>query len=742
MHRVTRLARPERLETRRALVANIFTVSTLADSGAGSLRQAILDANAARGYDAIEFSVAGVIRVGASPLPAVTDGTIFNGATAPGYAGKPVVRVDFQNTRGLTLAAGSLGTHVSGLSLVDAAGAGVTVGDSFTEFTGTCVGVWGDGVTVEPNRGDGIVIQDGVVSTQIGSSVGNSFIVSNVISGNLGNGITIVGDTSVVAGNHIGTDITGRIPLANRGHGIWITAGAVGNLIGGVATGGNDPTEGVFARPPQGNLISANRGSGVRIDGGATDNTLSGNFIGTTASGNVPLGNWQDGVAIVGANGNKLLGTTAVQNPFVFYNVVSGNRGNGLRITDSNDTIVHASFFGLGANNATRVPNGGDGMLVSGSSRRIDAGGEIPLGNVMSGNNRYGIEVRDTAGGLLSFNNFVGQAAFGGAAANLAGGVLVTSSNPGFNLVDPSTWNRIRTCLVGGNAGNGIEFLGNARGAEVTDTAVGTTYDIEGPLPNLGNGIVVGGNATQIAIGGFQPSVEQADGGFSVHVGANKGFGIVFQASAHDNTVFNTRVGLGVGTTIDTATKLPNAAGGIFVGPGTSGITLGGIPDITKPFVRYANEIVGNKGNGLTVVQSRNLVLLGSTILGNTGSGVLLNGATGASIGSSQARNTIALNRAFGLLATGVLSGTTVRASTISDNGSSGVRLVGARGITVGGSAPEAVNVITGNKAWGIFASGWCRGSVLAENVLGNNAPANLNTRGAIGLTRQPPVPG
>lgn len=736
MHRVARLARPERLETRRALIANIFTVSTLADSGAGSLRQAILDANAASGYDVIEFSVAGVIRVGASPLPAVTDGAIINGFTAPGYAGKPVVRVDFQNTSGLTLAAGSLGTRVTGLSLVDAAGAGVTVGDSFTEFFGTFVGVWGDGVTVEPNRGDGIVIQDGVVSTRIGANPGNSYVVSNVIAGNLGNGITIQGDNGVVAANHIGTDPTGRIPLGNRGHGIWITAGAVGNLIGGVATGGNDPTDKMFVRPPLGNLISANRGSGVRIDGGATGNELSGNFIGTTASGNAPLGNWQDGVAIVGANGNKLIGTTALLDPFVYYNVVSGNRGNGLRITDSNDTIVHANFFGLGANNATRVPNGGDGMLVSGSSQRIDAGGEIPLGNVMSGNTRYGIEIRDTAGGLLSFNNFVGQVAFGGAAANLAGGVLVTSSNPAFNLADSSTWNRIRTCLIGGNIGNGIEFLGNANGAEVTDTAVGTTYDIEGALPNLGNGIVVGGNATQIAIGGFQPSIQQVDGGFSVHVGANKGFGIVFQGTAHDNTVFNTRVGIGVGTTIDTAAKLPNAAGGIFVGPGTSGITIGGIPDITKPLVRYADEIVGNKGNGLTVVQSRNLVLLGCTILGNTGSGVVLNGATGASIGSSEARNTITLNRAFGLFATGLLSGTTVRASTLSDNGSSGVRLVAARGITVGGSVPDEANVITGNKAWGIFASGWCRGSVLAQNALAYNSPANLNTRGATGLTQ------
>ena len=190
--------------------------------------------------------------------------------------------------------------------------------------------------------------------------------------------------------------------------------------------------------------------------------------------------------------------------------------------------------------------------------------------------------------------------------------------------------------------------------------------------------------------------------------------------------------------TIDTAFKLPNAAGGIFVGPGTASITIGGIPDITKPLIRYANEIVGNKGNGLTVVSSRNLMLLGCTILGNTGSGVVLNGATGASIGASEARNTIALNRAFGLLATGFLAGTRVQASTISDNALSGVRLVAARGITLGGAAPIEANVITGNRLWGVFASGWCRGSSLAVNVLANNTPGNTNTKGATGL--QQPV--
>ena len=75
-------------------------------------------------------------------------------------------------------------------------------------------------------------------------------------------------------------------------------------------------------------------------------------------------------MAIVKANGNQLIGCTFQQSPFVFYNVLSGNGGNGLRITNSNNTTVQANFMGVGANNATVVANGGDGLLVSGYVQR------------------------------------------------------------------------------------------------------------------------------------------------------------------------------------------------------------------------------------------------------------------------------------------------------------------------------------------------------------------------------------
>src|SRR5438105_834129 len=79
-----------------AAVAAPFTVTTTADSGAGSLRQAIADANATAGTDTIGFAIPGtglrtiVLTTGA--LPAVTDPVTIDATTQPGYAGQPLVR--------------------------------------------------------------------------------------------------------------------------------------------------------------------------------------------------------------------------------------------------------------------------------------------------------------------------------------------------------------------------------------------------------------------------------------------------------------------------------------------------------------------------------------------------------------------------------------------------------------------------------------------------------------------------
>ena len=564
--------------------------------------------------------------------------------------------------------------------------------------------------SVAGNQVVGIVIGAAGVSAYQ-ATVNTGFQLSNVISGNGGNGIGIYGSNdNRIAMNDIGTDATGTLRRGNAKNGILVTNGAARNLIGGQATGGNDPTGSVFVRPPQGNLISGNRANGVLINNGATRTLLSGNFVGTSASGNSALGNLLDGVAIENANGNQLIGCTFQQNPFVFYNVLGGNGRNGLRITNSNDTTVQANFMGVGANNATIVANGGDGLLVSGSSRNTQVGGVIPLGNVISGNDRNGIEVRDRASVFTSFNTFAGIYAFGGAAPNQLDGILITSSG-GANLV--------RTCIVSGNLGNGIEIGGNATGVQVTETAVGTNTSIQSAIPNQGSGILISGNAHGNAIGGFQPSIEP-----QVTISANRGFGIEIVGSAHHNVVYHTYIGTNYNDTV----ALGNNLGGILLGPGTSSNTIGGASAALR------DKILNSGGSGITIRSSGGNAVLGDEIRDNAGSGVVVIAGRNNRIGSATAGNTIAGNGRDGLYVTGDVKGTSVQSNEISDNAGDGLKLDKARRVTIGGRPPGSGNRIVGNLSYGLYASGVCSGSVVQRNLIEANAKGNVNLTNSRGI--------
>jgi hypothetical protein len=517
--------------------------------------------------------------------------------------------------------------------------------------------------SVANNQSVGIVLSDqGEYSYE--ATINLDFQLSNVISNNRGNGIGIYGSSgNHIAMNNIGTDATGTQALGNRKNGIYLTSRASGNQIGGPTSAGNDPTakpDGVFVRPPQGNLISGNGGNGVLMDRGATRNVMNGNFVGTDASGNTALGNRLDGVAIDHANDNALIGCTFQQSPFVYYNVLSGNGGNGLRITSSNNTTVQANFMGVGANSASIVANGGDGLLVNGSSRNTQVGGVIPLGNVISGNNRNGIEVRDKASGFISFNTFGGLYAFGTAAPNKGDGILITSS--GGN-------NTIRTSILSGNLGNGIELGGNATGVHITDVAVGTDTAIQTAMPNGLDGIKITGNAHNNDIGGFQPSVVP-----EVTVSANGGYGIEITGKAHDNAIYHT----GLGSNAEYTGNLGNTLGGIILGPGTSANTIGGSA------TPLAVKILNSGGNGLTIDGSSNNTVLGSLILSNAGDGISLISGLNNLIGGANSGdgNQIASNGGYGLNATGVCNGSVVQGNTIVLNKKGNVNLAGSKGVT------------------------------------------------------------
>ena len=106
-----------------------FVVTNTNDSGLGSLRQAILDANANTGADNIRFLIpgAGVQTINlTSALPAITSPVVIDGTTQPGFAGSPIIELNGSGAAGatgLSITAGN--SVVRGLVINRFAGEGI-----------------------------------------------------------------------------------------------------------------------------------------------------------------------------------------------------------------------------------------------------------------------------------------------------------------------------------------------------------------------------------------------------------------------------------------------------------------------------------------------------------------------------------------------------------------------------------------------------------------------------------------
>ena len=197
-----------------------------------------------------------------------------------------------------------------------------------------------------------------------------------------------------------------------------------------------------------------------------------------------------------------------------------------------------------------------------------------------AGNGRNGIEVAGRARNFTTFNTFGGLHAFGGAAPNGRDGVLITSSGRG---------NLVRTNVMSGNRGNGIELGGNATGVTVDPDIAGLNTKGNAVLPNGGDGLRIDGNAHGNVIGGSLRSVIPQNT-FS----GNSGYGIEITGRARGNRVTTSFVG----TAILGVNALGNQRGGILVAGSAAGNFIG-LASSPLP----ANLISGNHGIGVTLAR-------------------------------------------------------------------------------------------------------------------------------------------
>ena len=347
------------LEDRRTPAT--FVVTTTQDNGdntaptPGSLREAILKANAAAGTDTITFAIPGAGVQTISPptaLPGITDPVVIDGTTQAGYSGTPVVQLSGTAATGSEVDGLDLlnhsGSQIKGLTIGGFQAAGVRIsGGGQHLLVGDYIGVTQNGSAADGNL-VGVLVTGNSTANTIGTNTTGLSGPGNVISGNRSDGIEVVTAAQTrIVGNYIGTDGSGQKAVPNGGAGVVLAGGTTGTQVG-------SPT------PGDGNVISGNAGSGVRItDADTAGNTVYGNRIGLGFTG-LALPNGGDGVlAQNGAGSNPAAGVSAATANAVQSNTISQNTGNGVAVRD---TTRHLLIGGQSPNSI--FTNGQLGIVV------------------------------------------------------------------------------------------------------------------------------------------------------------------------------------------------------------------------------------------------------------------------------------------------------------------------------------------------------------------------------------------
>ena len=303
--------------------------------------------------------------------------------------------------------AGSAGSTVKGLAMYGGSGAAVDIGDNNVQVFGDFLGVQADGTT-GPGNATGVSVRAVAAGAVIGTPVpADRNLISLNTSSDFSPGIAIAGTNALVQGNLIGTDSTGSTGLGNQ---VGVIVNGSNNTIGGrVAT----------AR----NVISGNNREGILFQF-AQSNTVQGNYIGTTADGTVALGNGLSGINLLSSANNTIGGSSLAAR-----NIISGNKTEGVTIVGSSN-VVQGNYIGTDVTGMNPLANLINGVELEGRReqqhhRRDGARGGC---NVISGNRGVGVRIgsrNNVVQGNYIGTDFIGNTFQGG--NNNAVGVLMDS---------------------------------------------------------------------------------------------------------------------------------------------------------------------------------------------------------------------------------------------------------------------------------------------------------------------------
>jgi parallel beta-helix repeat protein len=707
--------------------ASICTVTSVADSGPGTLRQCLQSAVSG---DTITFDPA--------VFPPTSSATITLSSELP-HITQGNVTVDASNA-GVILDGSGAPAHTAGLHITSNANA--VRGLQILRFPG-------HGVVISGNAQNNTVGGDRAVGS---GPMGQG----NLISGNGGNGVVVYGagaDHNTISGNFIGTDVSGTAAISNTSSGVTISGGASYNRIGGSTPGEGNLVSGNGIKLAQSelSLLATPQGAGtggVRIEGvGTRYNQVLGNIIGLDASGQAALSNHEFGVWLhSGATENRVGGSTPAER-----NIIGGNGYAGVGIYDTATTsnTITGNYIGTDVNGTKAIGNS-QGVAILGAARNRVGGASPGEGNLLSGNSSVGVGLWTGSNENIIVGNLIGTDATGSVAMGGTGYVgygVYVSNGCASNRIGGSTPGE-RNIISGngrrmGGAGVYIAGVGTVSNT-VVGNYIGTDLSGTAAISNTGNGVSISGGASYNRVGGSTMGERNVISG-----NGSDGVGIS-GSDTMSNTVSGNYIGLNVGGTA----AIGNSGNGVWIGKGASYNRVGGSTDGER------NLVSGNGSDGVSIGDgsTTNNAVTGNYIgtdsggtvaIGNTGNGVWLGAGTSYNrIGGSTSEegnlisgnsgSGVSVNNALSNTVSGNVIGTDVGGTAALGNSAGGVSIhSGASNNRIGGNTPEERNVISGNGGGkkggdGVSISGV---GTMGNTVIGNSIGTNLSSTSAISNT-------